>query len=148
MTELASVPTRFGAAPQPLDARAIEEIVAAWQARLGLSHWKITVDWQNPAPPGDDGSETLADINRTSVYEYATIRVGPSWETWDRRWANLTLVHELCHMLVCEVWPAVEPVEEFVPAAAWSMVKARFDHVEEQLVDRLASMLVANLGVV
>lgn len=135
-------------ASQPLDVRAIEEIVAEWQRRLGLGNWQITVDWQTPAPPGEDGTETLADINRTSIYDYATLLLGPSWHTWDRRCANLTIVHELCHMLIAEVWPAVEPVEEFVPPAAWSMFKARFDHVEEQIVDRLAATLVANMGVV
>jgi hypothetical protein len=121
----------------------VERLLAEWQRRLGLERWQIVVDWDEPT----DEAEALAEIEAESPYDYARLRLSPDWSHWDRRWLNLTLVHELCHLLVRELWPAVESVEEFVPVPAWRVFRARFEHVEEQLVDRLATLYVDHLGI-
>jgi hypothetical protein len=129
--------------PGPVTAREVEEILAEWQLRLGLERWEIEIAWTEPL----NEEETLAEIEPHNPYDVAVLRLSSAWSAWDRRTMNTIVAHELCHLVVRDLWLAAESVESFAPAEAWRVFKARWDHHEEQAVDRLARMLVDRFGV-
>ena len=129
--------------PGPVAAKEVEQILAEWQRRLGLDRWEIEVAWTEPV----DEEDSLAEIEPHNPYEVAVLRLCCSWSGWDRRTLNTIIAHELCHLVIRDLWLAAESVESFAPAEAWRVFKARWDHHEEQAVDRLARMLVNRFGV-
>jgi hypothetical protein len=143
-TELVGQRVELRAAPDPgpVDAYEVEKILAEWQLRLGLDRWDIDISWTEPV----DADEAFAEITAENPYDVAVLRLAPGWWEWDRRMLNLTIAHELCHLLIRDLWLAAESVESFAPPHAWSVFKSRSDRHEEQAVDRLAERLVDRLG--
>ena len=139
-TEL--VELRAAPDPGPVGAYEVEEILAEWQLRLGLDRWDIDISWTEPV----DAEEAFAEITAENPYDVAVLRIAPGWSERDRRMLNLTIAHELCHLLIRDQWLAAESVESFAPPHAWSVFKSRWDHHEEQAVDRVAKTLVDRLG--
>jgi hypothetical protein len=137
-------PVELRAAPDPgpVTAKEVEEILVDWQLRLGLDRWDIEVAWTEPL-----NEDVLAEIDPHNPYDVAVLRLCSAWSDWDRRTLNTIIAHELCHLVIRDLWLAAESVESFAPAEAWRVFKARWDHHEEQAVDRLARMLVDHLGV-
>jgi hypothetical protein len=129
--------------PGPATAKEVERVLAEWQRRLGLDRWDIEVAWTEPL----NAEEAFAEIEAQNPYDVAVLRLSRAWPEWDRRLLNATIAHELCHLLIRDLWLAAESVESFAPAEAWRVFKSRWEHHEEQSVDRLARMLVDRFGV-
>ena len=129
--------------PGPVTEGEVEAILGEWQLRLGLDRWEIRVLWTEPA----NEDESLAEIEPHNPYDVAVLRLSPGWPEWSRRMMNTIIAHELCHLVVRDLWLAAESVEPYAPPEAWRVFKARWDHHEEQAVDRLARMLVDRFGV-
>jgi hypothetical protein len=79
----------------------VERIVAAWQSRLGLSHWDIKVRWEKPCEP-----DSQAQIVISEDYDQASVRIqqvddpntnSQPFTEWSDRVANVVVVHELLH---------------------------------------------------
>ncbi len=139
----ARIDLRAAPDPGPVDANEVEEILAEWQLRLGLDRWDIRLAWAEPP----DEEETLAEIEAENPYDVAVVRLSSAWPGWDRRLLNTTIAHELCHLLIRDLWLAAESVEPFAPSDAWRVFRSRWEHHEEQAVDRLARLLVDRFGV-
>jgi len=128
----------------PLSVLDIEAIITGWKHRLGLEGWEISVAWDEPLEQED----SLAEVVPLSVYDYAKLRLSPAWPTWDRRWANLTILHELIHLLTRDYGCAIGAAEPMFSPTAWTIFESRCDHEEEQLVDRLATLFFGHLGAI
>ena len=122
----------------------LELIVREWQRRLNIPHWRVTIDWDEPA-----NENNYAEITRTgALYEGARMRLEPGYETWPLELANELIAHELMHAVMFDLQAAVESAEEVMTGAAFKLFEHRFVHELEGVVDRLALMLVHYAGVV
>jgi hypothetical protein len=131
-------------APPRLTRGEIERIVAVWQDRMRLGHWQVDVDWSKP-PEIED---TLANCSAHGPYDFAKIRFSPEYPTWERRFANLVVVHELMHLVTRDLEYAAEAGEQAMPTAARPLFKSRIEHEVEAVVDKAATVLVDLGGVV
>jgi len=123
----------------------IEQIVRVWQSRLKLDHWRITVDWQRPSPPGSYAEVILEG----DTYDVATVRLDlRGYPKWDQRMANETIVHELVHLHERDLRFAITSAEDMVAKPAWALYWDRVTHEREGLVDRVATVLVELGGLV
>lgn len=118
----------------------IETIIREWQTRLNLSHWRIKIDWES-APP----EEADADFDASEWYDTATIRIRKDYETWDRREANVTVVHELIHCTMRDMRTAISSIQSKFSKATWEILDGWISAGEERAVEHLAQVLV-NLG--
>ncbi len=121
----------------------VEKIVTVWQGRLKLSQWSVKVDFDKPANASND-----AQVSIDNHYDNATVLLSSAWADWTREYTNLTLVHELLHLHERDVEEAIRSVEGLVGRPAYTLYWDRYKHEREGLVDRLAAVLVENLGVV
>lgn len=128
--------------PDTLTREDIASLVDVWQERLRLTHWEIRIDWENE--PGED---ELANVN-WSFYDVATLRFAATYPMWSRREANWTVVHELMHIVMRDLQEGVESAERVLPASAYRLFDARFQHELEGVVDRTAALLIELGGVV
>lgn len=110
-----------------------QELVAAWQQRLGLERWKIDVKI------AEEPMEAFAECNPSSQYEFATITFSPSL---DPTQIDATVVHELLHILTKDIDQLVEDARAQLHPQASFQVEKRYDHALESFVDRLAQRIV------
>src|SRR5260370_433444 len=136
-------PVELRGAPDPGrgTAKEVEEILADWQLRLGLDRWDIEVAWTEPV-----NEEVLAEIDPHNPYDVAVLRLCSAWSDWDRRTLNTIIAHELCHLVIRDLWLAAESVESFAPAEAWRVFHARWELHDEQADDPLAKSVVDHAG--
>jgi hypothetical protein len=124
--------------------------VVAWQHRLGLDLWRITVVFESIEP-----STITMQVHKCRDYERATIKVQPwvltnspppEWLVGIGCITDLDIeeavVHELLHCCLDKLWnwPSLLGPETHVDALG-TAVRA-FDHDEESVVDKLAVALV------
>lgn len=107
-----------------------------WQPALGLERWEVTV---MDVPCGDQAN---ASTWRSDAYDRAAISFSDDLSGWTFLFAEQTLVHELLHLCHRDVDQAFREIEYQLHRDAWAMALARYDHVMEGFVDRLASRLV------
>jgi hypothetical protein len=122
----------------------MERITRVWQERMRLTYWEITFDWSTPLDP----EETLGEIIRNNPYDDAKIRFAANFAEWDRRFANVVIVHELMHLLTRDLEEAAESAGALLGASAGKLFQARLDYELEGVVDRTAAVLVDVGGVV
>src|SRR5260370_31051753 len=132
-------PVELRGAPDPGrgTAKEVEEILADWQLRLGLDRWDIEVAWTEPV-----NEEVLAEIDPHNPYDVAVLRLSSAWSDWDRRTLNTIIAHELCHLVIRDLWLAAESVESFAPADAWREFQPGRDPHEEQAGHPVPRLLV------
>lgn len=118
----------------------LEECVARWVPRLGLTHWAIEFDWDRPVPPEEN---TEAMVERTDSYDVATMRFSAKYLTWTAAWAEWVVVHELIHLVTRDLEHAAEAAQELLPKKARKLAAAHFHHEVEGVIDRLAAVLLA-----
>jgi len=97
-------------------------------------------------PHGRAVGATKASINVSEHYLTANIEFSQVWvdSDPDLHEIDVTVVHELLHCLFRDLDRAAEAPWHLLAEAASEMVRDRFDHEEEQLIDRLAYVLVTN----
>ena len=122
--------------------KQIEATVRVWQTRLGLDGWKITVDYAET--PDDSYAEIKPDV----AYDSATLILSPGYVGWTPAVANVTIVHELLHLLVRDIDATVEDARSQLHPQASAQVEKRYEHEVEGFVDRLAARIVELGGVV
>jgi hypothetical protein len=122
----------------------VERIVREWQRRLGLDHWKLTIEWV-------EDHHCLASIYPYGNYEKATLR----WNAKqgevlgeNRLYVNELSVHELFHVLRSDVDGLMERVEKWLPPAVYEAEKDRNEADIERYVDRMARFVVRLGGIV
>jgi hypothetical protein len=122
---------------------AVEIVGREWQRRLRLLDWNIVFTVGVPVADAEALGEIVADDH----YEQATIRIHPS--VTDRRELNVTIVHELAHLLQRDLDAAVGSAEPcFRSPSVWTVWAERWDHEREKHVEKLAQLLVDQLGAV
>lgn len=116
----------------------MEGLVGAWMPRLGLTHWKVKVNWNKAA---DEDADASTDLE--TPYDLATIRFATAWDTWAPDYAETVVVHELLHLVTRDMEEAVGLAFEALPKPARKLAESWHHHELEGVVDRIASSLVA-----
>lgn len=142
-----------------MTARELERRVRLWQRRLGLEHWELEVNTEEPAA----GAFTIASIDRSRCYHHAVMRFGAGWGDWSSsgpaeaaervpdpdephqmpaRGLDHYICHELCHLHLHDLQAAAHaPEDEMGKEAARLQWDRLEDHVE-RTVDELARAFV------
>lgn len=126
-----------------LTAAYLRKTVAVWQRRLGLQTWDLVVNLGDPCSQDADASTW-----RSNTYERAEMKFDPGWRSWSAVFLNRIVVHELMHLVTRDIDELVKDAEDQMHRDAGSMLRRRYDHEIEGLVDRLAFRLVEIGGVV
>lgn len=108
-------------------------LVARWQARLGLSHWRLLV---SDRPPDEDDSRSEVDIDRNVLQ--ALLRFDPVLpdDQLERQ-----VVHELVHVRLAELDDVFRQVSvpDSVPRTWWG-------RAEEATVEALVVALLPGMS--
>lgn len=115
----------------------LERVFRLWQSRLGLERWRIEFRWDELCGP-----DSYAEIEKSSYYDTAKVRLEPDWSKWSPEFAEQILVHELVHALHRDVDEAWNDLEGQLQQTAWLLANRRYRHAMEGFVDRMASRLV------
>jgi hypothetical protein len=112
-----------------------EVAVRAWQERLGLGSWDITVKVE----PVEGQDNAWGACFPHDDYEVATIVIEPDvpGEQLER-----IIVHELLHLVVRDLDWSAHQLEETLGPIIGAMFNTQFEHELESVVDKLAVMLV------
>lgn len=120
----------------------IEDILSEWQRRLNLSHWRIKIEWDKEL------EDAVAEFAANDHYDSADIRIAKGFEQWDRREANVTVVHELVHLVMRDIFVAVGAAESKLPKGAWEILDGWVTAGQEKAVEHLAQVIVDLGGIV
>lgn len=87
--------------------KQLHELFRAWQAKLNLSHWFLTLSIDHLMPQ--------AGVTE-SMWEYleATITINPTYirEKKVQFDEELVIVHELCHVMLASLWTDADELTE------------------------------------
>lgn len=122
----------------------IEKMVRVWQARMRLTHWTIKIDWDTLLDEGFRSGE--CEVSKR--YDVATIRFGAGFPTWDRVFANQTVVHELLHVAGRDLDESVNAIDSQLSKRLFELFYERFEHENEGVIERTACVLVDLGGIV
>lgn len=123
----------------------LARVLAVWQQRLRLDHWRIEISWTETI--ADD--EANAEIRMEEDYDSAKIVLAGGFAAWSAEWANKVVVHELLHLVFRDLEEHVKAAKTFsVSPTAFDLFIDRYNHECEGVVDRLAHQLVDLAGVV
>jgi hypothetical protein len=112
-------------------------ILDVWIERLELRDWEIRLDLERPA----DGAR--ATIYRSAFYREATLLLEHDWRTWEPAVAEVTIVHELVHLLARDFEEILKMIDAQLPPAVDKVIEQAFEFRLEQLVDTVARRLVS-----
>ena len=118
------------------------ELAQKWADRLGLQEWTIYLDKDLTAKEGgdNDDAETQAQTVCLTQYREAVIRAGANYpEAPGER--ELTIVHELCHVVLSDLARAAEIVSEAGPKAAREALVMVVEEAQELTVVRMSRAL-------
>jgi hypothetical protein len=131
----------------------IRGLVAHWQARLGLTEWRIRVEFTKIKP------KTITMQVHRGIYQRATIHVnrwvlpgGETPKTWEGgkqiepRDIEEAIVHELLHLIIGPLWIWANLLRGKIDNDLQDVVVGAYDRLEEGIVDKFAIALVANFG--
>lgn len=133
--------------------KGIEEAVAFWTPRLGLTHWDIQIVWDQKEwereTEGSEHSETCESmIWRPRDYDTAKLYVNPGkFKSWSRAKTHQIIVHELLHLVTREVDFILDLLETNLHRDVDTAVTLSHKHAVEGMVDRLAYRLVELAGI-
>lgn len=128
--------------------REITRIVRGWQKRLRLTNYSLSISFIPNDPNVADLEGGHAEIKVHDDYESAHLKIAAGFAGWNERFANEVIVHELLHIFENGTGTAVESLEEVLDNDAYKLILARYSSAAENMVDRLALILVALAGVV
>lgn len=117
--------------------------VAYWCTHLQLDPWQIEVTVTDD-PHGQGAGEANAAVGTAAHYLYAEIEFATEWLAGDfsRFDRDVTIVHELLHCLFRDLDKAGEATSHMMGYPASGLYSDRYTHELEQLIDRLARVLV------
>lgn len=127
-----------------MTTQQLSERVAYWCLRLQLDPWRVSVSVVDE-PHGNQKDTVNASIGTAAAYLYAEVEFAKRWvrsnpDDYDR---DQTIVHELLHCLFRDLDKAAEITGSMLGPIIEEMYEARYDHELEQLIDRLAHIIVA-----
>jgi len=110
-----------------------------------MDPWVISTSISDE-PHGHPRGYTKASIDTSEHYLKAVIEFSQQWvdEKPDSREIDVTIVHELLHCLFRDLDKAAESPLLMLTDSAAEMVRDRYTHELEQLIDRLAWTIVTN----
>lgn len=112
------------------------DLIQEWQGKLRLSHWRIVVEWDDPAP-----ENAVLQVHPIPEIHHATLRVGTFFSRNDREQQN-AVVHELIHCHAEPIWQTVDTTLNQLSPQARSLMTEVLRAQFEQLVDALATSFV------
>lgn len=112
-------------------------LIAKWQVKLRLQHWRFEVEWDKPA---DDGADYILSVSPSPQRHTAVIRVGCffSDEITDAERDN-AVAHELVHCHTEPLWSSIEVVLNELAPQTRSSVRGILERQLEELVDAVAT---------
>lgn len=121
----------------------LEKRLRRLQTAMNLDHWNIEVKFVDVCADNEDAG---AAVMRSPSYDAAEIHVSTKHtaELTDFE-VDVTLAHELMHVLMRDYDAAINQVLEYVPEKQRAVFDAWLDHAEEGVVDRLARTVVSCL---
>jgi hypothetical protein len=129
---------------EPAARADIEHVVKTWQQRLHLDHWVVEVAWDKPLDPG----ETLGEMDIHGSYDFTKLKLAADYATWSRYDTNTIIVHELLHLTFRDLWRVCEAIVDHSPRFGGRVASDLFVHESEGVIDRMATCLVEQGGVV
>jgi hypothetical protein len=122
----------------------LEHIMRTWQKRLHLEHWSIEIAWNSPLP----ATETLGEMDIHGSYDFTKLKLAENCDTWSRYDANTIIVHELLHLTFRDLWSVCEAIGATASGSGARIAETLFVHESEGVIDRMATCLVEQGGVV
>lgn len=119
--------------------KQLEALVSEWQARMGLDHWRISVEVSS------EREDYFAATAPSEQYRTASIKFDPDFAAKRPEEAVQTIVHELLHIAMRDVDSAVEAATAELHPAAAGQASKRYTHAVEGFVDALA-VAITNLS--
>ena len=122
----------------------LERILAVWQHRLRLDHWRIEIAWDRPLD--DDDAE--GEVQCAEHCDSATVRLATGCTGWTRARASAVVVHELVHVVCRDMDALVDAAKLAMGDQTHVLFADRYEHETEGVVERLATVLAELAGTV
>ena len=119
---------------------ALEKRLRFWQRALKLDHWTIAFEVVDECSTGPEAS---ACVFRSNDYDTADVQVRADVADKSGFELDITIVHELLHILFRDYDEAVNDILSRLHDADHPVSKARMAHENEGVIDRLARLLVS-----
>lgn len=117
-------------------------VLEIWQSRLCLGHWEIEFK-EGDLPEGEEWAEhRQAFVWRARDYNTATLCLNPDFTEWSRRKLNLSIVHELLHLITRETEFILDQLEGLVHRDVDRLLSDSHRHAVEGAIDFLSYRLV------
>lgn len=119
----------------------IKALVEIYRQDL-LPEWEVEVEFFDYDDPEGDNA---ASVSRSEDYFTATLSLFKGWETnWgeDNSYMEVTLVHELIHILCRDVDRSVDLVKQSISPETFQVFWSFYRHAREGTVERLAQFIV------
>lgn len=116
------------------------DLIAKWNSRLRLEHWRVIVEWDKEPNNGDD---VTLEVYPMPERHTAHIRVG-CWFSdaiSDAEREN-AVVHELLHIHAEPIWETVTRVLEHLSPQAQGLINEELRARFEVMIDAIATSIV------
>lgn len=120
-----------------MTAGQLEQRIDLWRARL-VPEWRLTIV---DKPISDEMPECRAEVQADEDYHHATLYIAQSVLADELGEVDVTIVHELLHLLVRECRRTFNLVEGQVHRDVFDLLRQHFETAEEQLVERVARVV-------
>lgn len=120
--------------------RQLARRVEYWRARI-LPEWRVSL--MHTPPPGASDDDYAGTVQVEAEIAEARVRIPDATLEHEPAAIDRVIVHELLHPLADQLHDAADPLEEQVASAVWEMFAAQRTLLEEQMIDRLARVVVA-----
>jgi hypothetical protein len=124
---------------KPMSRRQLAKLVEAWRKML-IPEWRVTL--KETLPPDHDG-DCWATCQTSDDYRSITVHFTDDLLEESPRQVEITIVHEFLHALTRPWRKLIDDVEYEVSKPKFDLLNELREHEEEQLVDRLSCVLVA-----
>jgi hypothetical protein len=112
----------------------IAERIEFWRERL-TPEWRITLSAEDP------DNENNAQVRSSEHYHWAEVRIAPKAAAAGGGELDVTIVHELLHLLMRDMRRIVDLVEDQVHRDVHTIIFDTFLSAEEAAVERLARII-------
>jgi hypothetical protein len=120
--------------------RELERRLEHWRERL-VPEWRLTL--KESGPNWQDEDDYLATVQADSDYHHAKVYFTSACLDRDEASIDVTIVHELLHLLAREMRRTLDVVKDHTPPAVHAIASETQSTGEEQLVERVAHAIVS-----